>query len=129
MVNYPKAIKLSCYVLEFSRTLHIFFILITSSADHLSRISLYFLLFQFIMNSSNFQVSLVTKVVWAHLEYKKNQKKWIMRRKESSISVSETTTFVIYGHTFIYIYIYCLKFSVREWAVEELRIKVCHLIS
>ena len=30
------------------------------------------------------------------------------------ISVSETTTFVIYGHTSIYIYIPCLKFIVRE---------------
>ena len=43
-------------------------------------------------------------VMWAHLEYKKNRKKWIARRRESSISVSETITFVIYGHTSIYIY-------------------------
>ena len=37
--------------------------------------------------------------------------------------------FVIYNRISIYMYTYYLKPIVREWAVDELRIKARHLIS
>ena len=42
--------------------------------------------------------------------------------------MSEVTILVVYNHNSI-LYIYRLKSNVQEWAVKELRIKVCYLIS